>query len=202
MEDLNQSNNEILEKIQAGDRETWTRFVHTYYEPLKGFINRMLQQSALAEELAQDVFANFWNKRNEINIQTSLKAYLYRTARNLTLNHIKRSKLEAEYTKNLGKTATFKHNDTEEIVDYTELQLILDKEIADLPDECQEIFKLSRYEELSYKEIADALEIPVRRVHYQIGLALKTLRDRLKKRYGANYLSALNIILFILLYFF
>jgi len=203
MKEENRANNEnLLKKIKAGDRETWAEFVNTYYEPIKGFINRMLQQPSLAEELAQDVFANFWYKRNEIDIQTSLKAYLYRTARNLTLNFIKRRKLETDYAQSLGKVLDFKQNITEESIQFTELQIILNKEIENLPEECREIFKLSRYEELSYKEIAEMLDIPIRRVHYQIGLALKTLREKLKKRYGSSYFSGLDIIIFILLYLF
>ena len=203
MKDENQADNEdLLKKIKGGDRETWAEFVKTYYEPIKGFIHRMLQQPSLAEELTQDVFANFWHKRNEIHIQTSLKAYLYRTARNLTLNYIKRKKLETDYKQSLGKVLEFKQNNTEETIQFTELQIILNREIENLPEECREIFKLSRYEELSYKEIAETLDIPIRRVHYQIGLALKTLREKLKKRYGANYFSGLDMIIFILLYLF
>lgn len=201
-EDKQVNNEDLLKKIKGGDRETWATFVQVYYEPIKGFINRMLKQPSLAEELTQDVFANFWSKRNEINIQTSLKAYLYRTARNLTLNYIKRKKLETDYAQSLGKVVEFKQNNTEETIQFAELQLILSKEIENLPEECREIFKLSRYEELSYKEIAETVEIPIRRVHYQIGLALKTLREKLKKRYGPNYFSGLDMIIFILLFLF
>ncbi len=196
------NNDDILSKIKSGDRETWANFIKMYYEPIKGFIYRMVLQNAHAEELTQDVFANFWYKRHEIVIKTSLKAYLYRSARNLTLNFIKRNKYEANYNAQLEKTISYQHNETEEQIHYSELELTLKREIENLPEECKEIFKLSRYEELSYKEIADLLETPVRRVHYQIGIALKTLREKLKNKYGNTYFTVLYIILINLMDFF
>jgi len=192
----------ILAKIKAGDREVWVSFIKKYYEPIKGFVFRMVQEQAYAEELTQDVFANFWHKKDTIVIQTSLKAYLYRSARNLTLNFIKRNKYETNYANNLSKTSSFEHNDTEENIHYNELEITLKQAIENLPQECREIFKLSRYEELSYKEIAELLDIPVRRVHYQIGIALKTLREKLKSQFGNSYLPVINIILINLFTFF
>ena len=189
----------ILEGIKKGNREVWAQVISAFYDPIFYFILGMVKQKEMAEELTQDVFANFWIKRGEINIQTSLKAYLYRFARNHTLNFIKRSKFELDYYKNLGNTLSDKHNDTEDKIQYTELDILLKKEIENLPDECQEIFKLSRYEEMSYKEIAETLNIPVRRVHYQIGIALKTIREKLKKQYGKEFFPVLLIVFMFLL---
>lgn len=191
-----------LTKIKSGDRTTWTNFIKTYYEPIKGFIYRMVLEINYSEELTQDVFANFWNKKDEIIINTSLKAYLYRSARNLTLNFIKRNKYEADYALRLGKTQSFYNNETEERIHFTELELTLKQEINNLPEECKEIFKLSRYEDLSYKEIAELLDIPPRRVHYQIGIALKSLKEKLKNKYGDSYFLLINSILINLLPFF
>ena len=189
----------ILEGIKKGNRDIWAQVIGAFYEPIFYFILGMVKQKEMTEELTQDVFANFWIKREEINIQTSLKSYLYRFARNHTLNFLKRSKFELDYYKNLSKTLTEHHTETEDNIQFTELDRLLKKEIENLPEECREIFKLSRYEELSYKEIADTLEIPVRRVHYQIGIALKTIREKLKKQYGKEFFLVLLIVFMYLL---
>ncbi|UZR95832.1 RNA polymerase sigma-70 factor [Chondrinema litorale] len=191
--------NAILEGIKKGNRKIWAQVISAFYEPIFYFILGMVKQKEMAEELTQDVFANFWIKREDINIETSLKSYLYRFARNHTLNFIKRSKFELDYYKNLSKTLTEHHTETEDNIQFTELDRLLKKEIENLPEECREIFKLSRYEELSYKEIADTLEIPVRRVHYQIGIALKTIREKLKKQYGKEFFPVLLIVFMYLL---
>ncbi|MBT32047.1 MAG: hypothetical protein CMO01_20495, partial [Thalassobius sp.] len=128
----------ILEGIKKGNRDIWAQVIGAFYEPIFYFILGMVKQKEMTEELTQDVFANFWIKREEINIQTSLKSYLYRFARNHTLNFLKRSKFELDYYKNLSKTLTEHHTETEDNIQFTELDRLLKKEIENLPEECRE----------------------------------------------------------------
>ncbi len=170
----------LVAEIREGNQKAWDAVTRTLFHPLFFFVNEMVHNQEIAEELVQDVFVNFWVKRKNLNITTSLKAYLYRAARNHTLNFIKRRKFEQDYQKKLAETATFESNDTEDKVTFSELEKQLATAIENLPDNCRDIFKLSRYEEMTYKEIAEVLNIPPRSVHYQIGLALKELRTKLK----------------------
>ena len=80
----------VLELIKNGDKKTWDEVVEVFYQALYSFILGMTRHPETAEELTQDVFVNFWAKREKIVINTSLKAYLYRAARNHTLNYLKR----------------------------------------------------------------------------------------------------------------
>ncbi|MDW7691550.1 RNA polymerase sigma-70 factor [Flammeovirgaceae bacterium SG7u.111] len=178
------SDEQLFKEIKKGNRKAWELIIKSYYNALFVFILGMVKEKESAEELVQDVFVNIWDKRDKINITTSLKAYLYRAARNHTLNFLKRKKFEMDYHKRLAQTSSNLDNKTEESIHYTELQKHLFKAIEDLPDSCKHIFKMSRYEELTYKEISDVLGVPVRSVHYQIGLALKELRNKLKGLYS------------------
>ena len=173
-------NAQILEQIQRGEKEAWDQVVEVFYQPLYAFILSMTKQPETAEELVQDVFVNFWTKREQIHINTSLKAYLYRAARNHTLNFLKRQSFEANYHRELAQKPRSQLNFTAEQVQYNELEGRLQEAIGELPEPCKEIFELSRFENLTYKEIAETLDIPVRQVHYQISLALKSLRKALK----------------------
>ncbi len=169
----------LLANIQKGDTKAWDAVVQVLYTPLFHFVYEIVRNSQVAEELVQDVFVNFWLKRESITVTSSLKAYLYRAARNHTLNFIKRRKFEQDYQQQLAQRLPVQHNETEESLAFSELEQRLTEAIDSLPDSCRDIFKLSRYEELSYKEIAEVLSLTPRNVHYQIGLALKELRQKL-----------------------
>jgi len=184
----------IVAEVKNGNREAWSHVIKLYYKPLYMFILSMVKETNISEELVQDVFVNFWVKREKITITSSLKAYLYRASRNHTLNYLKRRKFELDYQKGLAQTTKNYQTDTEDRVHYDELERHLYGAIDDLPDKCREIFKMSRFEELTYKEISDALGIPVRTVHYQIGLALKELRTKLKSLYNKEIIPLIPLL--------
>lgn len=177
---LPKDESQLIDNIKNGDHDAWDHIVGLYYQPLFGYVMSMVREKETAEELVQDVFVNFWAKRDRINITTSLKAYLYRAARNHTLNFIKRRNFELNYQRSLANQMTIQHNDTEQAFHFSELEKKLHASIEALPEKRREIFRLSRFEDLTYKEISAALDIPVRQVHYQIGLALKELRTKLQ----------------------
>ncbi|KXX72630.1 RNA polymerase sigma-70 factor [Flammeovirga sp. SJP92] len=170
----------LIDLVKGGDRFAWEYITKEYYQAILNFINGMVKDWETAEELVQDIFVNFWSKRESLNINLSLKAYLYRSARNHTLNFIKRRNFERDYQKGVAERMVISSNDTEDTYHFSELEKRLSEAIEELPEKMKEIFKMSRFEDLTYKEIADALDIPVRTVHYQIGLALKQLREKLK----------------------
>ncbi len=173
----------LIDLLRKGDRKAWNFIIEEYYDGLLIYIICITKEKETAEEILQDVFMNFWSKREQLNIIVSIKAYIYRSARNTAINHIKRKKFERDYHKGLEKTANWRKNLTEETFNYTQLEKLLYQAIEELPDLTKEIFRLSRFSAMSYKEIADTLQVPVRTVHYQIGLALKKLRQILKQKY-------------------
>ncbi|MCS7004885.1 MAG: RNA polymerase sigma-70 factor [Cytophagales bacterium] len=171
---------ELFKRIKNGDSQAFEYLVKWLYKPMFQLIYSMVKEKEYAEELTQDVFANFWAKREQIQITGSLKSYLYRASRNHTLNFLKRKKFEQNYQRRVAKEMVLYKEETEDNFFFRNLQTKIEEAIESLPDSSREIFKMSRYADMTYKEIAETLEIPVRTVHYQIGLALKELREKLR----------------------
>lgn len=129
----------------------------------------------IAEDLAQEVFFDLWRKRDKLNIKTSLKAYLRRAAVNKTLNYIRDKKINFEEE---DKIPDLDNEQTSVIqkMSADELQVKITAAIDSLPERCRIIFSLSRYEEMTYKEIAQKLDISIKTVENQISKALSILR--------------------------
>ena len=149
-----------------------------YYSYLCYSVYNVFPDRQVAEDIVQEVFFEIWKKRDSINISTSLRSYLKRAAINKTLNHIRDRKLvmdDEEQAIQMVDTKAPIHKDLEA----EELQERIDMAIAALPDKCRIIFGMSRFEELSYKEIASKLDISVKTVENQISKALKLMREAL-----------------------
>lgn len=177
---LEKSPEDILNLLKADDQETVKQLFYQLYPFLCQTIFRIVQDKAVAEDLAQDTFFKFWDKRNEINVQSSIKAYIRRMAINEALYYLRKNKKfqkdESDPAEQGATTET-----VEEQFLQQELQDKIGSAIQTLPPRCQEIFRLSRFEDMSYKEIAYQLEISVKTVENQMGKALKLLRVALKE---------------------
>ncbi len=149
------------------------------YAPLCKVIFRILKDKDLAEDTVQEVFVKLWEKRADYKIETSLKSYLYRAAINSAYNYLEKNK---RYTKLSLEESAIEPVDTfsvEDQIQARELEAKISTALEKLPEACREVFILSRYEGLSYKEIAETLDISVKTVENQIGKALRIFREQL-----------------------
>jgi RNA polymerase sigma-70 factor (ECF subfamily) len=150
----------------------------------------ILNDKELAEEMVQQVFLKILERKEALDVHTSLKAYLFRSVNNECLNHIKHQKVKLTYQ---SYTISGMGNQTEtpfHKLDYKELEQQLKKAINELPEQCRTIFQLSRFEELKYAEIANQLGLSIKTVENQMSKALKRLRVDL-----ANYLPVILLML-------
>ncbi|GAA4822239.1 RNA polymerase sigma-70 factor [Algivirga pacifica] len=186
----------LIEYVRGGDVKAWEFIFKKHYVALLNYVSGKYWDSLdreAAEDLTNEVFAKFWEKRETLEIRSSVKGYLYMMARNHTLNYLKREAYIRDYNNNEGKTKEWHKNETEDAYHFSELEKKLYEAIDDLPEERKEIFRLSRFEDLTYKEIAETLGVSARNVHYQIGLALKELREKLKGYADPQYLKAVAL---------
>ncbi|MCK4406316.1 MAG: RNA polymerase sigma-70 factor [Bacteroidales bacterium] len=168
----------IFERIKNGDEKAFDYIFDTYYTGLCIFANKYVEDIDLAEDIVQELFVKIWVKRGQININNSLKSYLFQSVNNSCLNHLKHLKIRDNYKKHISCYETDElHYDT--LVE-EELNLRIYNSIESLPEKCKIIFKLSRFGGLKYKEIAEKLKISIKTVKVQIGKALKTLRNDLQ----------------------
>jgi len=157
------------------------RMFRQYYGMVCNTINHYLRDRNRTEDVAQEMFAELWMKRNQLTIHTSVPAYLRRMAVTRTLNYIRDSRkynwdeLDAPET---GVTQATVEPDILNSMEEAELRRKIDQAILKLPEKCRVVFLMSRTEEMSYAEIAANLGISTKTVENQIGKALKLLRQQ------------------------
>jgi RNA polymerase sigma-70 factor (ECF subfamily) len=173
-----QEENILFEKTRAGDEKAFEALFRHYYPQLCLYAARVLKNPSAAEEIVQELFVRLWEKREETQIDTSVKNYLFRAVKNHCLNYIKHNQIKNEYSQKIQAESRVE-DAGEDIETQTELFQKIEESIAALPEKRQEIFRLSRQEGLKYREIADKLNISIKTVETQMGLAIKTLREKL-----------------------
>ena len=177
-----QANESVLvQRFIGGDEQAFETLFKKHYQMLLKVGQFLINDIEQAEELVHDVFINVWQKRENINSQASFKNYLITAVRNRCFNHLKAKKKttsidddESWADELVADTAT----DT--VANLKEVNLAIEAAVSRLPEQCRIIFQLSRYEGMSYKEIAETLGLAPKTVENQIGRALKTLKTELK----------------------
>ncbi len=171
------TNELIIARLKSKDKAFFEQIFREHYEGLVAFATRYVQATAIAEDVVQEVFYKIWNRADTLNINTSLKSYLFGAVRNACLNYLKHQKVEQAWrAAELAKDQFLRQDDALEL---DELKTQIDQAIDSLPERCRAVFLLSRYEDKSYKEIAAQLDISVKTVENQMGKALKQLREAL-----------------------
>ncbi|MBB5619220.1 RNA polymerase sigma-70 factor (ECF subfamily) [Pedobacter cryoconitis] len=160
------------------DDAVFEHLFKTHYKALHVYVNTMIRDEEMAEEIVQNRFMKFWEKRDLLNIQTSVKAYLYKCVHNDTLNFLKHEKVKIRH-QNFTIHATQESEPASHRVELNELASKVHTAMEDLPEQCRLIFHMSRFEELKYREIADQLGLSVKTVETQMGKALRILRLKL-----------------------
>jgi len=170
---------ELYIKLKNGEEQAFQVLFRKYYSSLCHFARQFLNDNELAEETVQDMFVKIWEKRESLNIETSVKHYFFRSVRNQCLNQIQHEKIKKQYASMVIESAHQEINPNEFFIE-VDLVKRIEKSIDSLPPKRKEIFRLSREQGMKYKEIAETLEISIKTVEAQMGLALKHLRDELK----------------------
>lgn len=170
--------NIVLEQLKKKDKKAFEELFKSQYEPLVQFTYKYLNNLEEAEEVVQETFYKLWEKSAEIDIEISLKSYLYQSVRNASLNLIKHKGVKRKYIKDASH---HKENTTINFMEIDELKATINEAVSQLPPMCKEVFELSRYEQKKHKEIAEQLNISVKTVENHVGKALKILKKSLKE---------------------
>lgn len=169
----------IVHLIKAGDELAFKHLFELHFVPLCRFIRLYISEAKVAEDIVLDIFTGIWEKRQSWQIQLSIKAYLFQSARNRALNYLR----DNERFVTTGDFSSLEHFENDEGLEVRELQRLIEEAIGSLPPKCQEIFQKSRTDNLSNKEIAGQLQITVKAVEAQITRALKHIRHYLGEGY-------------------
>ena len=172
MNDHTETSDRVLgARIKASDHAAFKVLFYRYYEPLFRFVARRLPAGEAPQDVVQDVFARLWQHRAAIKENQPLKAYLYRIANNILIDHYRKREVRQAYAaQHPGTTPTVAP------VEHVDLEEHVMEAVRRLPDPLRETFVLSRFEELTYREIAALLEVSVKTVESRMSKALKQLR--------------------------
>lgn len=167
---------DLFLRVKTGDKAAYRALFDRYYKYLVVTANNILGDSEMARDLAQDVFFELWKRREEIEVQTSLKAYLRRSVVNKTLNFIKARRLDFTEPDRLPERPYPTH-DAQKMIEAADLEQVIHQAIAALPERCRMIFTLCRLESMSHKEIAEQLNISTKTIEAQMTRAIAALRQ-------------------------
>jgi RNA polymerase sigma-70 factor (ECF subfamily) len=161
------------------DDHAFEELFKAHFKALHSYASVMLYHDSHAEEIVQNVFVRIWEKRAVLDVQISVKAYLYKCVHNDCLNYLKHKKIKAKYQDHAAFTMSDQTENTSDKLILGELQDRLQTALNELPEQCRTIFQMSRFEELKYREIAEELGLSIKTVENQMGKALRILRVKL-----------------------
>jgi len=179
---------EVIRLIKLGDERSFGYIFENHYKTLCLIAFQFLKEKYLAETIVSDVIFNLWKKRGDLEIQTSLRAYLVQAVRYSCLNYLQQNYVIKEMR--LDSADDMLQNEVyQKDSGSSPLGLLLEKELEqeirrsvdDLQDECRLVFTMSRYENLKYEEIAEKLNMSVDSVKYYMKKALSKMRADLSK---------------------
>lgn len=186
---------QLLERLSNNEEAALDQIFRQYYAYLCKSCIRVVKTHQRAEDLVQEVFLELWNRRSSLQIKTSLRAYLKRATINKALNLIRDERVKSVGEEPL-QFKTAQQDTVQQRMEGEELQQRIKGAIDRLPERCRLVFILSRYEEMSYQQIADKMGISIKTVENQISKALKLLRESLK-----DYLPrGMAILVFLILF--
>ena len=169
----------LLQKLKEDDIHALETLFHRYYGNLCRYLLLIFRNQLLVEHIAQDLFIYLWENRKTLQINGSIESYLYTAGRYKALNQIRNSKRQEKIREEIGNSKLKSTDLSGSTIEINELEKIIEDAVNLLPARCQQIFRLSREEDKSYKEIAKLLNLSINTVENQMTIALKKLRKLL-----------------------
>lgn len=163
----------MQEQGSAGS-DTFRTLFDDYYEAVRNFLYYKSSNMELAEDLTQEAFTILWKKRQSINPDKA-RSYLYTIANNLFLNEVKHQKVVLRFQQRPQRNLT--EETPQYLMEEEEFRQKLENAISSLPEKNRVVFLMNRIEKLTYREIAERLELSVKAVEKRMHKALIELRQ-------------------------
>lgn len=168
----------LIELIKNDDTKAFKEFFHQYQPGVFHFLYRYTSDTETAKDLTQETFIRFWLHRHNLKISSSTTAYLYKSARNLAINH----SIKCSRTSRIDdQDETLMHLSLNPELEYDAVFFMDDyqRAIEKLPERCRATFILSRFSGFDYSEIADILGVSLQTVKNQMNKAISVLKNLL-----------------------
>lgn len=169
----------FLKQIQRDDVGAFEVLYKKHYRMVYHFARRFINEASICQDVVQDVFTYVWDNRLQLVIKKSFKSYLLTCCHHTCLNYIKKSATSQRHLSNYMDHSP-ESEDGYACIYEEELRESLQQAMSELPEQCREVFQLSRLKGLKHKEIAALLNLSPKTVEVHIYRALKVLRKRLQ----------------------
>lgn len=174
-----ESEENLLNLIKEGDYSAFDEIYSRHWSALYGMAYNILRDHSSSKDIVQDIFIWFWEHRDQWNL-TSCKGYLLTAVRFKTANYIRANKARQEFYHGISMK-NIAPIDEGVLMEVRQLESLIHKITQELPERCRQIFSMSRFEQLSNKEIAEKMNISEKTVEGHITTALKKLKEKLGK---------------------
>jgi len=175
-----------IEKIKQGNVDSFRHLFEAFYPKMMALACRFVDEH-VAKDMVQESFVSFWEQRETMDIR-NIQSYLYRSVQNNCLNYIKHDKVVSDYENRVRiaearirfLNETSDENEILKDLEYKNIRSLIETSLNKLPPKCREAFRLCYFDELSYKEVAEIMNISHRTVEIHVQKALAFLKKDLK----------------------
>jgi RNA polymerase sigma-70 factor, ECF subfamily len=182
MEDFSQySDAELMREIKEDNMFAFDSLYKRYSNRLYKFAFSILKSTEESENILQDVFLNLWEKRHNVEKESSVKYYIFTITYNSAISLIRKKAKESQFFDHLKSLQDINQDMPSLELEYNELTTALKDIINLLPQRQKEVYLLHKEEGLKYQEIAERLNISVNTIETHMSRALKTIQDKLGK---------------------
>ena len=171
---------EWTRRIADSDHSALACVFDATHDALVGYARGLVRDSAAAQDLVQTAYIRLWEHRRELDPARSIRGWLYRTVRNLSLTRLRDDRRRDERLAGFDEAPLWRDPGPEALLEASELGRTMSGWLADLPDRQREALMLSRFEGLSHEEIAEVMGIAPRTVNNHLVRGLQVLRERLE----------------------
>lgn len=161
------------------DEEAFKTIFFDFYPPLCVFAGRYICCPETCRDIVQETFFSIWKNRKKLTINTSFRNFLITSVRNKCTDYIRRQALHENYVKNTHEISALSSS-SNEIYTINELQKMIDDALQKLPENVRRAFELNRFQEMTYVQIAEEMQVSVKTIESYMSRALKILREELK----------------------
>ncbi len=177
---------QLLNQLSEGDEKSFKKIFNAYFNILFTYAHNLLEKPFIAEDVVEDVFLKLWERREVIRIEGPLISYLLASVKNACLDQIKSEKVRRNYRERVIKKTLLDENfEFHKIISVdpfreAELKKTVRKSVQNLPADYRKVFIMSRYYNMTNREIADKLGISSHTIGKYLNLALQQLKNSLK----------------------
>ncbi|HPC98937.1 MAG TPA: RNA polymerase sigma-70 factor [Bacteroidales bacterium] len=167
---------EIIRRIRQGDIRSFETLFRSSYVSLVRYAGSLVKDTDTAEEIVQELFTSLWQERKNLKIKSTVTGYLFRSVHNRCLHHLEHLRVVGKHRDAVMAGSDILTASADDEVNYAELQKTVADVIENLPGKCGQIFIMSRFDGLKYREISEKLGVSVKTVESCMGRALREFR--------------------------